>query len=163
MLQAIETTYKGYRFRSRLEARWAVFFDALKVRWEYEAQGYNLGPAGLYLPDFEIATPKHGRIWIEVKGQSPTGDELAKAYALAVQAKGYALIVSGTPGDETGTACLWHVQQALDMSHQVIETFWCFLFKLCLPQCAEKSICRPYFRAVQAARSARFEHGEHPR
>jgi hypothetical protein len=28
-IKAIETSYKGYRFRSRLEARWAVFFDAL--------------------------------------------------------------------------------------------------------------------------------------
>lgn len=28
-MKAIETRYKGYRFRSRLEARWAVFFDAL--------------------------------------------------------------------------------------------------------------------------------------
>ncbi|MCB6994492.1 hypothetical protein LI177_13475 [bacterium 210820-DFI.6.37] len=27
-LKAIQTEYKGYRFRSRLEARWAVFFDA---------------------------------------------------------------------------------------------------------------------------------------
>jgi hypothetical protein len=27
-IQAIETVYRGHRFRSRLEARWAVFFDA---------------------------------------------------------------------------------------------------------------------------------------
>ena len=27
--KAIETRYAGHRFRSRLEARWAVFFDAL--------------------------------------------------------------------------------------------------------------------------------------
>ena len=26
--QPIETMYRGYRFRSRLEARWAVFFTA---------------------------------------------------------------------------------------------------------------------------------------
>lgn len=38
----IETRYKGYRFRSRLEARWAVFFDVLGVRWEYEPEGYDL-------------------------------------------------------------------------------------------------------------------------
>jgi hypothetical protein len=31
MLQAIETFYRGYRFRSRLEARWAVLFDALGI------------------------------------------------------------------------------------------------------------------------------------
>ena len=32
-MKVMETRYKGCRFRSRLEARWAVFFDALGVRW----------------------------------------------------------------------------------------------------------------------------------
>ena len=31
-LKPIDTEYKGYRFRSRLEARWAVFFDAMEVQ-----------------------------------------------------------------------------------------------------------------------------------
>src|SRR5262245_3495425 len=35
-IQPIETIYRGYRFRSRLEARWAVFFQTLGVPWEYE-------------------------------------------------------------------------------------------------------------------------------
>jgi hypothetical protein len=30
------TTYGGARFRSRLEARWAAFFDLAGWRWEYE-------------------------------------------------------------------------------------------------------------------------------
>ena len=42
MLRAIETRYKGYRFRSRLEARYAVLFDSLKIEWEYEPEGYVL-------------------------------------------------------------------------------------------------------------------------
>jgi hypothetical protein len=28
-IKAIETLYRGYRFRSRTEARWAVFFDGV--------------------------------------------------------------------------------------------------------------------------------------
>ena len=32
-MKPIETVYKGFKFRSRLEARWAVFFDACGVRW----------------------------------------------------------------------------------------------------------------------------------
>lgn len=63
-IKAIETSYKGYRFRSRLEARWAVFFDALGVAWEYEKQGYDLGLAGWYLPDFWL--PDY-RYWVEIK------------------------------------------------------------------------------------------------
>lgn len=51
-MKAIETYYNGYRFRSRLEARWAVFFDALGAEWEYEIEGYDLDALGYYLPDF---------------------------------------------------------------------------------------------------------------
>ena len=40
-IKPIETYYNGYRFRSRLEARWAVFFDALGVPYEYEPEGFS--------------------------------------------------------------------------------------------------------------------------
>lgn len=79
-LKAIETTYKGYRFRSRLEARWAVFFDALGVPWEYEKQGYDLGPNGWYLPDFWL--PQQD-CWIEIKPDRPGDTEGDRAAALA--------------------------------------------------------------------------------
>lgn len=61
---AIETVYKGYRFRSRLEARWAVFFDAAGVQWQYETQGYEVD-GHKYLPDFWLPEV---RDWVEVKG-----------------------------------------------------------------------------------------------
>jgi hypothetical protein len=79
-IKAIETTYAGCRFRSRLEARWAVFFDHLRIRWQYEPQGYVIGPypadatpsmsslvvrEGAYLPDFWLP---ESRLWVEVKG-----------------------------------------------------------------------------------------------
>lgn len=76
--RAIETTYKGYRFRSRLEARWAVFFDALGVEWEYEPQGFDLDGIA-YLPDFWL--PELG-CWFEVKGNITDADT-AKCRALA--------------------------------------------------------------------------------
>lgn len=41
-IKAIETLYNGYKFRSRLEARWAVFFDAVGSKWEYEKEGFDL-------------------------------------------------------------------------------------------------------------------------
>ena len=41
MITPIETIYKGYRFRSRLEARWAVFMDACGADWEYEPEGLS--------------------------------------------------------------------------------------------------------------------------
>lgn len=51
-VRPIETRYKGYRFRSRLEARWAIVFDAAGIDWRYEHEGYDLGALGWYLPDF---------------------------------------------------------------------------------------------------------------
>ena len=81
-LKAIETEYKGYRFRSRLEARWAVFFDACGVKWEYEPEGYDLGDGTYYLPDFLLhgVTVNHATyaencdIYVEVKGQMNDAD-----------------------------------------------------------------------------------------
>jgi hypothetical protein len=55
----IPTRYKGYHFRSRLEARWAVFFDQLGLDWEYEPQGYVLDGTP-YLPDFKLVLPRCG-------------------------------------------------------------------------------------------------------
>lgn len=68
MIDAIETRYAGHRFRSRLEARWAVFFDSLRLAWEYEPQGYRVGTRRRpYLPDFYLTDL---RVWVEVKGAS---------------------------------------------------------------------------------------------
>lgn len=47
----IDTEYKGYYFRSRLEARYAVYLDALGWNYEYEPEGFKL-QSGNYLPDF---------------------------------------------------------------------------------------------------------------
>lgn len=81
-LRAIQTEYKGYLFRSRLEARWAVFFDVCGVAWEYEPEGYDLGDGLCYLPDFLLhgVTVNHGYfkkncdIYVEVKGQMNDAD-----------------------------------------------------------------------------------------
>lgn len=64
-IKAIETRYKGHRFRSRLEARWAVFFDHAGVEWLYEPQGYVLSDGKPYLPDFWLPSCD---AWVEVKG-----------------------------------------------------------------------------------------------
>lgn len=71
LIKPIETRYDGTLFRSRLEARWAVFFDALNVRWEYEKEGYET-PLGRYLPDFWLPdagmrTTTGGGVLFEVK------------------------------------------------------------------------------------------------
>lgn len=70
-LRPIQTYYKGYKFRSRLEARWAVFFDACGVAWEYEPEGFDLGNGLYYLPDFllhGLTGRVKGDLWVEIKG-----------------------------------------------------------------------------------------------
>lgn len=79
-MKAIETEYKGYKFRSRLEARWAVFFDACGVKWEYEPEGFDLGDGLYYLPDFLLHDVlfRNGKtlcdLWVEVKGVMSEAD-----------------------------------------------------------------------------------------
>lgn len=68
-IKAKETIYNDLRFRSRLEARWAVFFDSLGIKYQYEP--YNFGFTDFegdkygYVPDFYL--PCH-RKYVEVKG-----------------------------------------------------------------------------------------------
>lgn len=59
-LSAIPTEYAGIRFRSRLEAKWAAFFDMCDWRWDYEP----IDLAG-YIPDFIL---QFGRpLLVEIK------------------------------------------------------------------------------------------------
>ena len=73
-IKAIETEYDGHRFRSRLEARWAVFFNAIGLTYEYEIEGFEMDGTR-YLPDFYI--PSLNR-WFEIKGKPLSLDEIKK-------------------------------------------------------------------------------------
>lgn len=55
-IKALPSIYGGVRFRSRLEARWAIFFDKLGVKWEYEPEGFDMDGVP-YLPDFRLYAP----------------------------------------------------------------------------------------------------------
>lgn len=100
-MKAIETTYRGYRFRSRLEARWAVFFDTLRVKWEYEKEGYDL-EGMYYLPDFWMPDQD---CWIEIKGNDPSDDELEKVRRLARLTGKTVYIFSGPIPDNNSLSC----------------------------------------------------------
>lgn len=70
-MKVIPTEYNGYRFRSRLEARWAVFMDVLKVPFLYDPDAYEFNGVG-YLPDFFI--PSIGA-FLEIKPVKPAKSE----------------------------------------------------------------------------------------
>ena len=64
MAKSKKVVYKSYHFSSSLEARWAVFFDALGIPWEYKKEGRDLGETGGYQPDFWLPQQE---IYIDVR------------------------------------------------------------------------------------------------
>lgn len=128
-MRPIETKYKGCRFRSRLEARWAVFFDALEIKWWYEPEGfimrfdYEAFAEGWDASEEELLeegipqTFKHldGKeymylpdfylpeldYWIEVKGPNPTKEELEKAFMLSKMLHDASITKTRIPKTET--------------------------------------------------------------
>jgi len=92
--KSIPTIYNDVPFRSRLEARWAVFFDGLQTPWEYEPENYltELGP---YLPDFYL--PELDKFFI-VKGDSLPEEEERKCYEVArMTGKEVIMAIGGMP------------------------------------------------------------------
>lgn len=176
-IQAIETSYGGARFRSRLEARWAVFFDEMLINWEYEPEGYET-PDGRYLPDFRIYL-RQGKptALFEVKPQySLTPDDCDCSFPLDRRWKHAAemdvaadlLVACGMPGGDrvqewiTTTGGL-HRIKAGESSH-----YYPYMFSSC--DCCTGAVikgARDGFEttdvvrdALNVARSARFEFGE---
>ena len=93
-LTPIQTEYRGRLFRSRLEARWAVFFDNLKVRWEYEKEGFDLDGTW-YLPDFYLP---HLNKWIEIKPEPKEGlDFFPDHFAFEYFKPGDFILLQGQP------------------------------------------------------------------
>lgn len=92
-LRPLETRYAGCRFRSRTEARWAVFFDAAGLRFQYEPEGFSIR-SGCYLPDFYLPDV---RLFFEVKGAEPTDEERRKCAELCEQAECELLLAVGNP------------------------------------------------------------------
>lgn len=94
-IKAIPTNYGGFFFRSRLEARWAVYFDAIGWAWNYEVEGFELGGGVRYLPDFWF--PKFD-LYAEIKREGAPDSEFAKAEAFARAGKNI-LLLSGPPAN----------------------------------------------------------------
>ena len=94
-IQTIPTKYKGIEFRSRLEARWAVFWNTLAIKYFYEYEEFQLS-SGQYLPDFWLPEIEDyyapdleddwrevQGVWIELKGRELTSTELTLAEELS--------------------------------------------------------------------------------
>lgn len=155
-IKPIETKYKGYRMRSRLEARWGYFFDLMGIEWEYEKEGYNL-PSGPYLPDFWLSTVN---LWAEVKPVTFAG----KTFRLAVElreATGFdVLALIGIPENKpypTIAVCGGMYDLLLTNHHDYPKNEHRFYSGP-----ADYERWKDTQMACEAAKAARFEHGEQP-
>lgn len=176
MIQAIETQYKGYRFRSRLEARWAVFFDTMGIEWRYESEGYRL-PSGYYLPDFWFPNIK---AFGEVKPAQFTRKETFSCVELVSQSKSPCIMLSDVPqignyvllvATEKEVTQFYGKQEpflgmdVFPVDVEFVEEWWAddwFGFRPYNFLALTNRDATKYREAVDTARSARFEHGEQP-
>ncbi|MBA3890517.1 MAG: hypothetical protein H0X64_08295 [Gemmatimonadaceae bacterium] len=117
---AIPTLYRGIRFRSRLEARWAAFFDQCQWPWRYE-------PLDLdgYIPDFVLPFP-HGPMLVEVKPALYLED--LRAHTAKIDASGWhheAVLVSASYFDDDDCTS-HHNSVAIGLLREKCEddTYW---------------------------------------
>lgn len=180
-MQPIQTHYKGFRFRSRLEARWAVFLDALDACWSYEREGFDLSGTW-YLPDFWV---DDWNSWIEIKGTAASEEEARKCQLLAQASGRHVLLLSGEPwieddkkqyditlfvNEDFGTSGTvgWEFGEGRRCSEEiwlVSDSYGAFAIKPMPHQGDHKyplsgSSAGRIVAALRAARGARFEHGE---
>jgi hypothetical protein len=149
MIPVIPTHYAGCYFRSRLEARWAVVFDTLGIRWEYELEGYAL-PSGWYLPDFWLPDFK---FWVEIKPLNTETDPRWGELVNVVDRDMY--VFYGTPGVSSvrGFITKGFVGTIYDFSDGKD-------YILCESGLGTKNVESRVSKAYEIARSARFEHGQ---
>lgn len=173
-IKAIETEYKGYRFRSRLEARWAVFFDTAGINWEYEPEGFEFN-GKRYLPDFYLPDFDY---FFEVKGTVFFDEDLIEEFAEAINKTVLVAIGSHSepgkceyPDFITGIKvfALKEPDVCWDIDNMFLRCDRCG--RISIMNCAyasvknccnEKGRLMPLDDALKAVRSARFEHGERP-
>lgn len=149
-MKAIQTRYGGCRFRSRLEARYAVLFDTLGIKWDYEPEGFEFPDGRRYLPDFWLHVPgKEGwGYWVEIKPLTPDAHEfeLMKRVSKASGHHGWFLV--GTPSDDSCAVAM--TGRFINLNDAA---------PICA--CAPAPVTPQRFKdAVTAARSARFEFGD---
>lgn len=173
MIKPIETYYKGYKFRSRLEARWAVFFDELGINWRYEHEGYKLYDGTWYLPDFWLPT-FNGGMFVEVKPKF-TEEETQKCRDLCYESGQDVWLAEDIPSERA------YVYLSKD-SREDCVVYYCGIPNHDKAFGQNRMFADPAYEgmngsyhippqylyyggiseAVKAAKQARFEHGENP-
>jgi hypothetical protein len=96
-IQSIEAIVGDTRYRSRTEARWAIFFETLGVDFAYEPERIRLSSGESYLPDFHLPQFK---AYLEIKANNDAivTAECARARRLAADQPGQRVwLAAGAP------------------------------------------------------------------
>jgi hypothetical protein len=149
-----------------------VFFDSLGLQWEYEPEGYELDGFVRYLPDFLVKYPGEPDVWFEVKASlsSISEDEFRKIKKFAEAVTDKVILLDGTPDMK-----MYH-QIYSELSYPIKPlsptemgcALWSGKGRIWVdgaeyfdPKWAWDSRALPVLqKAVNAARSARFEYGQ---
>src|SRR5690349_10976821 len=103
-MKPIPTEFDGYRFRSRTEAKWAVFFKVLGIEYQYEPQGFVLDDGSCYQPDFFLPSIK---FWAEVKATCLDQTEENKCRLLSNKSGFNCLFLIDPPDFKSYYAATW--------------------------------------------------------
>lgn len=90
--------HNNVRFRSHTECRWAIFWDELGIKWDYEPQGFATD-GSCYEPDFVI-WPACGLVWVEIKGSwesDPDGEKKWRTFAAQRPQPSRTIFIAGVP------------------------------------------------------------------
>lgn len=174
-LTPIKTVYNGYLFKSKLEAKWAAFFDSMGIAFEYEPDAFAVN-GGWYTPDFYVPELYIGNTdvrgaYVEIKPISWEFDmDYYKKMSAALRNKNLVLF-AGEPYDfaipyweSQGHAYRvcpeWAKHQALaycedcnDLGLQYLEES-----RKCCPYCDSMRNGQTVFSAAVAARQKKFFH-----
>jgi hypothetical protein len=137
-IKAIETEYNGVLFRSRLEARWAVFFDQLNITWMYEYEGYQT-PTEYYVPDFwlpEVYLRENAKgCFIEVKPDNYESDMHPALEFISQQLNVGGILVKGFyPDDLLGDDSIVQIGPWWDIPMMLYRCTKCKKFKFEFPE-----------------------------
>lgn len=145
---SLPTPFNGVWYRSRLEARWAMFFQLLDSKALYEFESFDLDGTP-YVPDFWMPEVKtldtrgadEEGVYVEIKPTTPTDEENRKCALLSNATNKRVVLLYGEPG--------WWIPQRWNRNHVGADCFfpgdgWDNLFLPCeaVPTHAEAGTSR---------------------
>lgn len=124
-IKSIDTYYNGNYFRSRLEARWAYFFDLCGVKYLYEPEGFKNNNGEMYLPDFYLPNTylRNGMSLVEQKDEETYEDYMLR-FGESIPMKGVYIEIKHEHFNESDFKATWFNKPLVLFLGQPKESIW---------------------------------------